>query len=231
MALRSKKWLWASLGFGGLSLTVGWAAIQSVIGYGPNPILPFKHQTLFSTVNIAPAVGWNEGRKPQAVEGFNVAPFALGLTHPRWLYVLPNGDVLVAETNGPGEPPRSLRGLIMKRVMKRATGGVPSPNRIMLLRDGDGDGVAETKTVFLENLFSPFGMALVGNDLYVANTDAVMRFPYTPGATKITARGMKLVDLPAFPLDHHWTKNVFASKDGSKLYVTLGSNSNVGENG
>jgi len=202
-----------------------------MVGYGPNPELPFPHQALFPTVHIAPAKAWSHGQRPQPAAAFNVAPFAQGLTHPRWLYVLPNGDVLVAETNGPGEPPRTLRSLIMKRVMAKAGAAVPSPNRIMLLRDGDGDGVAETKTVFLQNLFSPFGMTLVGNDLYVANTDAVMRFPYTSGATNITARGTKLVDVPAFPLDHHWTKNIIASKDGSKLYVTVGSNSNIGENG
>ncbi len=119
----------------------------------------------------------------------------------------------------------------MKRVMKTAGAAVPSANRITLLRDADGDGIAETRTTFLQGLFSPFGMALVGNDLYVANTDAIVRFPYTTGATSITAQGTKLVDLPAFPLDHHWTKNIIASKDGTKLYATVGSNSNIAENG
>jgi glucose/arabinose dehydrogenase len=168
---------------------------------------------------------------PTAGAGFQVNAFARGLDHPRWIYVLPNGDVLVAETNGPGEPTRSLRDWIMKRVMKSAGAAVPSPNRITLLRDSDGDGVAETRTTFLQGLFSPFGMALVGSDFYVANTDAIVRFPYAPGAKSITVQGTKLVDLPAFPLDHHWTKNIIASKDGSKLYATVGSNSNIAENG
>jgi len=231
MTRTSAKRVGVALSIATLSLGVAWAAIPSVVGYGPNPILPKPHQTLLLTVRVATSVGWTNGRTPRPAQGFSVAPFAQGLTHPRWLYVLPNGDVLVAESNGPGEPTTSIRGWFMKRLMSKAGAGVSSPNRIMLLRDADGDGVAETKTVFIENLFSPFGMTLVGNDLYVANTDAVMRFPYTPGETRITARGTKLVDLPAFPLDHHWTKNIIASKDGSKLYVTVGSNSNVGENG
>jgi glucose/arabinose dehydrogenase len=119
----------------------------------------------------------------------------------------------------------------MKQVMKRAGAGVPSANRITLLRDTDGDGVAETRTVFLQGLSSPFGMALVGHDLYIADTDAVLRFPYKDGETRISAAGVKVVDLPAGPINHHWTKNIIASRDGSRLYVTVGSNSNVGENG
>jgi glucose/arabinose dehydrogenase len=202
-----------------------------LVGYGSYPELPFPQQALFPTVNIAPAKSWAEGEKPSAVSGFDVGAFAQGLDHPRWLYVLPNGDVLVAETNGPGEPTRSLKGLIMKRVMKTAGAAVPSANRITLLRDTNGDGVADMRTTFLDGLFSPFGMVLVGNDFYVANTDAVVRFPYSSGATSITAPGTKVVDLPAFPLDHHWTKNIIASEDGTKLYVTVGSNSNIAENG
>jgi glucose/arabinose dehydrogenase len=184
-------------------------------------------------VNIAPAIGWPEGGKPTAAAGTQVAAFAEGLDHPRWLYVLPNGDVLVAETNAPPKPDDSsgIRGWVMKKVMGKAGAGVPSPNRITLLRDADHDGVAETRTVFLQNLNSPFGMTLVGNDLYVADTDRLLRFNYEPGATEIKSQPIKVVDLPGGTLNHHWTKNVIASKDGSKLYVTVGSNSNVGENG
>ena len=147
--------------------------------------------------------------------------------------MLPNGDVLVAETNAPKRPEegKGIKGWIMQAVQKRAGAGVPSANRITLLRDADGDGVAETRTVFLKDLNSPFGMALVGHDFYVANTDAVMRFPYEDGATQITTPGTKVADLPGGPINHHWTKNIIASRDGSKLYATVGSNSNVGENG
>jgi glucose/arabinose dehydrogenase len=200
---------------------------------GPNPKLPPPKHTLVPTVNIAPAKGWPEGGKPVAASGLAVAAFASGFEHPRWLYVLPNGDVLVAETSAPPKPEdgKGLKGWVMKQTMKRAGSRVPSANRITLLRDADGDGVAETRTTFLEGLNSPFGMALVGHDLYVANTDAIVRFPYNDGDTKITASGVKVVDLPAGPINHHWTKNVIASPDGSSLYVTVGSNSNVGENG
>jgi glucose/arabinose dehydrogenase len=202
-------------------------------GIGPSPNLPPPNKTLFPTVHIAPAKGWPDGGKPTAAAGTQVAAFATALDHPRWLYVLPNGDVLVAETNAPPKPEdgKGIKGWVMKKVMKKAGAGVPSANRITLLRDGDGDGVAETRSVFLEGLNSPFGITLVGHDLYVANTDAVMRFTYTDGATKISEPGAKVADLPGGPLNHHWTKNVIASRDGSKLYATVGSNSNVAEHG
>ena len=209
------------------------STLQVADGTGPSPKLPEPNKTLIPTVNIAPAIGWPEGAKPIAAAGTQVAAFAEGLDHPRWLYVLPNGDVLVAETNAPPKPDdaKGVRGWVMEKVMDRAGAGVPSPNRITLLRDADHDGVAETRTVFLENLNSPFGMTLVGSDLYVADSDKLLRFPYQPGETAITAPGAKVVDLPGGPLNHHWTKNVVASQDGSKLYVSVGSNSNVGENG
>lgn len=202
-------------------------------GTGPSPQLPEPNKTLIPTVNIAPAIGWPDGMKPTAASGTQVTAFAEGLDHPRWLYVLPNGDVLVAETNAPPKPDdaKGIRGWVMEKVMGRAGAGVPSPNRITLLRDADHDGVAETRTVFLENLNSPFGMTLVGNDLYVADSDKLLRFPYQPGETAITQAGTTVVDLPGGSINHHWTKNVVASKDGSKLYVSVGSNSNVGENG
>jgi glucose/arabinose dehydrogenase len=201
--------------------------------YGPNPVLPEPRPETLPTLHIATARGWPEGQMPTAAAGTKVNAFATSLVHPRWLLVLPNGDVLVAETNTPPKPEdnKGLKGYVMKKMMARAGAGVPSPNRITLLRDADGDGVAETREVFLDRLNSPFGMALVGTDLYVANTDAVVRFPYTEGATRITAPATKVVDLPGGPLNHHWTKSLIASPDGSRLYVTVGSNSNIAENG
>ena len=209
------------------------AQLPVAAGTGPNPALPAPNKTLLPTVNIAPARGWAAGAKPKAPEGTAVAAFASGLDHPRWLYVLPNGDVLVAETNAPPKPEdnQGIKGWVMGLVMKKAGAGVPSANRIMLLRDADGDGVAETKTVFAENLNSPFGMALVGNDLYVANTDAVVRYAYVSGATRVEGPATLVTELPAGPRNHHWTKNLVASRDGTMLYATVGSNSNVGENG
>lgn len=209
------------------------STLQVSDGTGPSPKLPEPNKTLIPTVNIAEAIGWPDGAKPTPAQGLQVGAFAEGLDHPRWLYVLPNGDVLVAETNAPPKPDDSkgIRGWVMEKVMGRAGAGVPSPNRITLLRDADHDGIAETRTVFLENLNSPFGMTLVGNDLYVADTDRLIRFPYKEGDTQIKAQPTKVVDLPGGTLNHHWTKNVIASQDGSKLYVTTGSNSNVGENG
>jgi glucose/arabinose dehydrogenase len=200
-------------------------------GYGPNPQLPPPNPSLIPTINIAKAVGWQAGETPTVAAGLAVNAFASGLQHPRWLYVLPNGDVLVAETNAPpSEGGGGLRGWAMGKVMERAGAGVPSPNRITLLRDADGDGVAELQTPFLEDLNSPFGMALVGENLYIANADALVRFRYTTGMTRPEGGAVKVTDLPA-GINHHWTKNVIASRDGSRLYVTVGSNSNVGENG
>ncbi len=199
---------------------------------GPNPTLPPPVKTLIPTVDIAPAIGWAAGARPVPAIGLTVTAYATGLQHPRWLYVLPNGDVLVAESNAPPKKEDGgIKGWIMKKLMARAGAGVPSANRITLLRDADGDGSAETRTVLLEGLMSPFGMALIGNDLYVANADAIVRFPYQPGETRIAQPGTKVVDLPGGPINHHWTKNIIASRDGSRLYATVGSNSNVGENG
>ena len=202
-------------------------------GQGSSPTLPAPKNTLFPTVNFAKTVGWAAGEKPVPAAGLAVAPFAAGLDHPRWLYTLPNGDVLVAETNGPPRPEdeAGIMGKITKFVMSRAGAAVPSADRITLLRDADGDGVAELKTPFLTGLYSPFGMALVGNDLYVAEADKLVRFAYVPGATSITAKGFKLADLPGGLRNHHWTKNVVAAADGKTLYVAVGSNSNVAENG
>jgi len=200
---------------------------------GPTPILPPPKKALITKVNIAPAKSWPVGKTPVAAPGLQVRAFAEGLDHPRWLYVLPNGDVLVAETNAPQRPEdgKGLKGMVMGKVMKRAGAATPSANRITLLRDANNDGIPEIRTVLLKGLQSPFGMALIGNDLYVANTDTLVLFPYREGATEIQANGTKLAELPAGAINHHWTKNVIASPDGSMLYVTVGSNSNVAENG
>lgn len=202
-------------------------------GVGPEPKLPEPEQAVLPTVEIAPATGWAPGEAPEAASGLEVRAFATDLEHPRWLYVLPNGDVLVAETNAPEhrDNRRGLRGWIMGKMMKRAGAAVPSADRITLLRDANGDGTPEGRSVLLENLHSPFGMALVGEWLYVANTDALVRFRYETGAMRITTPAEIVAALPAGPINHHWTKNVIASPDGSKLYVTVGSNSNVAENG
>ncbi|KGQ18135.1 L-sorbosone dehydrogenase [Lysobacter dokdonensis DS-58] len=201
---------------------------------GPAPALTAPDKALLPTVKIAPATGWKAGEMPTAANGMNVRAFATGLVHPRWLYVLPNGDVLVAETNRPptpDEPANPIRGALMKSAFEKAGAAVPSPNRISLLRDTDGDGVAETKSTLLSNLFSPFGMALVGDRLYVANADALVWVPYKKGETRISAAPQQLAALPGAPRNHHWTKSLLASPDGSKFYVGVGSNSNVAENG
>jgi glucose/arabinose dehydrogenase len=184
-------------------------------------------------VNIADATGWPENERPMPAEGLAVKAFATGLDHPRWMLVLPNGDVLVAETNAPEQPEdaKGLKGWIYGLYQKWAGAGVASANRITLLRDADKDGIAETRHVLLRNLNSPFGLALVDQNLYVANTDSIVRFPYADGETEITAPGEKVADLPAGEINHHWTKNIIASPDGTALYATVGSNSNAAENG
>jgi glucose/arabinose dehydrogenase len=207
-------------------------------GVGPDPVLPPPQPSrLVPTVNIAPAQGWPEGSMPRAPAGFKVTALATGLDHPRWVYTLPNGDVLVAESNKPPPQPGSrnvhaegVRGKAMGFVMKRAGAAVPSANRITLLRDADGDGVAEVRRVFMTGLNSPIGMALVGKELFIANADAIVKVPYEAGQTAVTAAPVKVTDLPA-GANHHWTKNIIASADGSKLYATVGSNSNIGDNG
>ena len=209
------------------------AQLQISAGFGPHPQLPPPDPSLFPTVNIAAAKGWPAQAKPSPAPGLTVNAFADGLAHPRWLYVLPNGDVLVAETNAPPKPAdrNNIKGWISKWFMEKAGSGGASANRITLLRDSNGDGVAETRSVFIDGLNSPFGMALIGKDFYVANTDAIIKYTYTPGQTQIDLPGTKILDLPAGPINHHWTKNILASADGTRLYVTVGSNSNVAENG
>ena len=209
------------------------ATLPVAAGIGPSPTLPPPYKSLIPTLNIAPAKGWPSNVTPVAAPGTKVEALAKDMNHPRWLYVLPNGDVLVAETNAPPKPDdgKGIKGKVMKMVMKRAGAAVPSPNRIILLRDSNKDGVVDKKTTFIDHLNAPFGMALVGHDLYVANSDAIIKFPYVDNALSITDPGKKLADLPAGTLNHHWTKNIIANKDGTKLYATVGSNSNVAENG
>ncbi|MBV9904327.1 MAG: sorbosone dehydrogenase family protein, partial [Alphaproteobacteria bacterium] len=209
------------------------ATLSEAAGYGANPTLPAPNATLIPTLNQARGVGWPAGQKPVAADGLKVVAFADGLTHPRWLYVLPNGDVLVAETNSPPRPDdmKGVRGFVAGIIMAGAGAATQSPNRIILLRDTNGDGIADKRFVFCSGLNSPFGMALVGEDFYVANTDSVVRFTYHNGDTQLIGRPVKIVDLPGGTINHHWTKNIIASRDGTKLYASVGSNSNAGDNG
>ena len=201
-------------------------------GMGAQPTLPEPVKTLIPTVHVAAVVGWNNANKPNAAPGLKVSAFAAGLEHPRWLYELPNGDILVAETNFEMQGLEgSIKGWFAKYFLTKAGATGVSPDRISLLRDADGNGEAETKTTFIEGLHSPFGMALIGNTFYVANADSIVSFPYKNGESNIKTAPTKLIDLPGLPLNHHWTKNILANADGTKLYVTVGSNSNIGENG
>jgi glucose/arabinose dehydrogenase len=224
---------WVALALALSSLSTSAATQPQTTEFGANPALPEPDKSLIPTINIATADTWPPGTSPIAAPGTRVVAYAQGLDHPRWLYVLPNGDVLVAETAAPERPEegKGIRGAIMRHAMTKAGSVLASADRITLLRDADGDGVAEMREPFIENLHSPFGMALVGNELYVANTDAIVSFPYADNETRIKEPGKKLLDLPGGALNHHWTKNVIASPDGSRLYVTVGSNSTVGENG
>jgi glucose/arabinose dehydrogenase len=205
------------------------------VGFGPDPPLPPPQTSLIPGIGVPDVVSWPAGASPTAPPGFTVTRFAEGLEHPRWLYVLPNGDVLAAESAGePSKVDRTntgLRAFFQKMLMKKVKSAVPSPNRIILLRDADGDGRAETRTTFAQGLRSPFGMTLVKGVLYVANNDGVVSFPYSPGQTEVAGTGTRVFDLPGPPINHHWTKNVVASPDQSRLYATVGSNSNIGDNG
>ena len=197
---------------------------------GREPVFTSPRSEMIPTVNIAEVKPWKAGEKPVAAKGLAVDRFAEGLAHPRSLLRLPNGDILVAETNSPPRPKDGIVQRVMNYLMDKAGAGVPSANRITLLRDTDKDGRADTKTAFLTGLNSPYGMALIGDTLYVANTDALMAFPYKEGDTKISAAGRKIIDLPAQSPNQHWTKSMVASPEGL-LYIGVGSNSNIGENG
>ena len=211
----------------------GAARLPVSAGIGPHPALPPPDISLIPTINVVKAKGWGPNATPIGAPGTRVNAFARGLVHPRWLYVLPNGDVLVAETNAPKRPDdaKGIKGWFFRYFQRKAGGAIPTPNRITLLRDSDGDGVAETRTVFLSGLNSPFGMALIGGTFFVANTDAVVRFPYRQGETHIASGPFKVSDLPGGTLNHHWTKSLIANSTGSRLYVGVGSNSNAAENG
>ena len=202
-----------------------------LVGFGPSPPLPPPQHALLPSMKVAKAVGWPAGATPTAPPGFRVTAFAAGLDHPRWLLVLPNGDVLAAESSSEPSKPKKIKHWIMQMLQKRAGGLQKSPNAIILLRDADGDGVAEMRTVFAQGLKRPFGMTLVGDTLYVANDDSIVTFPYRDGQTSVSGPGVKFADLPGEPVNHHWTKNVLASPDGRTLYATVGSNSNVAHHG
>ena len=232
-AVSSLLQVWA-LSVASLAAACGGPARLSVTeGMGADPELPRPNKSLIPVIDIAPAVGWVNGGAPVAAAGLEVAAFARELDHPRWLYALPNGDVLVAETSAPERESarKGIKGLVMAKAMQTAGSAVPSANRITLLRDSNRDGQPELRTTFVDNLNSPFGMALVGDDLYVANTDALLKFDYRRDATALPQPGTRVVSLPAGDINYHWTKNVLASRDGARLYVTVGSNSNVGERG
>ncbi len=216
----------AGLGLAGCNDNAGDPKMQ----IGANPILPEIQQYLMPPMRVAKVVEWGK-ETPTVAEGLQVHALATGFEHPRSLYVLPNGDVLVVESNGPKGPIYRPKDIITGWVQSFAGAKAKDANRITLLRGSNGDGTPEVRTVFLDHLNSPFGVALMGHYLYVANTDAIMRYPYQDGQTSITAPGTKLTDLPGGPIDHHWTKSLLASPDGSKLYVGVGSNSNIGENG
>ncbi len=199
--------------------------------YGPNPYLPEPEAYLLPPMSVPKAIGWNAGERPKVATGLKVEALATELKHPRTLYALPNGDILVAESNSPGTEAFRPKDFIAGKVKGRAGAGAKGGNRITLLRAGHGDGTPGLRTVFIDHLHSPYGMVLVGDTLYVANTDAILAFTYAAGVTAITSPGVKLADLPAGPIDHHWTKSMTVSADGSKLYVGVGSNSNITENG
>ncbi|MGH6911424.1 MAG: PQQ-dependent sugar dehydrogenase, partial [Phenylobacterium sp.] len=223
----------AALSLAGCTMPAG--SPDPLVGFGPNPPMAKPQKSLIPTVGVPEVVGWPAGAAPKAPPGFVVTRFAEGLDHPRWLYVLPNGDVLVAESasepSAADNSNQGIKGFFQKLLMKKVGSAKPSPNKIFLLRDADGDGLAETKTLFAQGLTRPFGMTLVGGVLYVANDNGVVSFPYADGQTSEEGVGTKVFDLPGGPINHHWTKNVVASPDGTKLYATVGSNSNVGENG
>jgi glucose/arabinose dehydrogenase len=209
------------------------AKLPAQAGTGPEPVLPAPSTSLFPVVKIAPAKGWRPGATPHPAANLQVSLYADKFDHPRWLYLAPNGDLLVAETNAPERPEdrKGVKGWVMGKAMERAGAATPSANRITLLRDSNQDGQPELRTTLLAGLHSPFGMAVVDGYLYVANTDALVRFRYTPGETQITSAAEKVTDLPGGARNHHWTKNLIASRDGSHLYVAVGSNSNVAEHG
>ena len=206
------------------------AQLPDSAGYGPDPVIPRPDYGL-APILIPKPLGWHGGAMPQAAAGLRVQPFATGLIHPRWLLALPIGDVLVAESDATGEPVKRPKDLFMLAAMARATAAVRPPNRISLLRDADHDGRADSRTTLIDGLEAPIGMALVGDQLYVADTQALLRYRYRLGAGRTDGPGQLVTRLPGGAINHHWTKTLLASPGGKRLYVGVGSNSNVGENG
>jgi glucose/arabinose dehydrogenase len=223
----------AALSISGCSMPPG--SSDPLVGFGPEPKLHPPQRALIPTVGVPEVVHWTAGDAPEAPAGFTVTRYAEGLDHPRWAFVLPNGDVLVSESASEAAPAdkmtQGIKGYFQALLMKRVGSARKSPDAIYLLRDADGDGVAETTTLFASGLTRPFGMALIGSTLYVANDNGVVSYPYADGQTSETGPGTPVFPLPGGPINHHWTKNIIASPDGSKIYATTGSNSNVGDNG
>ncbi|WP_174291520.1 PQQ-dependent sugar dehydrogenase [Sphingomonas bacterium] len=216
----------------GIAVYLGWpdqAQLPLAAVTGRRPTIGEPRGQIIPTVGVAKAVGWHDGATPVAAAGLKVRPFATGLDHPRWLYRLPNGDVLVAESNSPPRPGNGITMTVMRWLLGTAGAGGASPDRITLLRDADGDGVAETRTVFMTGLHSPHGMTLFKGQLYIADTDALVRVPYTDGATRITATPELVVKLPGG--GNHWARNVIPAGDGRTLYVSVGSSTNIADNG
>src|SRR6201991_2629350 len=197
--------------------------------WGSAPVVPAaKPQGSIPTLKMPTAKGWSDGQLPVAAPGLKVNAFAAGLEHPRWIYVLPNGDVLIAEATQVAAPPRTVFTYAMQATMRRAAALGVSANRISLLRDLDGDGIAESRETFMEGLNQPFGMALIGDTFYVGNTDGVVAFPYVAGANRISAPGRKLVE---FKPGGHWTRSLLPSADGRKLFAGVGSLTNIADDG
>jgi len=233
--VKAAAWILAAALAIALAACGGQAKLREGEDVGANPKIVPPETSMLPVVKVATARGWDGVATPTPATGLNVKAFANGLDHPRWLYVLPNGDVLVAESNAPPGKRgiKGIKGKVMGALMKKGGSGVPSANRITLLRDADGDGVAEIRSAFVQNLTSPFGMALVGDTLFVANADSLVKFPYADGAKQLTAAPQKVADLPGGgdQLNHHWTKSLLASPDGTRLFVGVGSNSNAADNG
>jgi glucose/arabinose dehydrogenase len=217
-----------------LSACGGSQNIEKASQYGANPKLPEPSRGLLPRMNIPKVIGWKQGEAPTVPAGFHIQAFATDLANPRRAIPLPNGDILVVETKkGGAEPLDRPKRPVMDWMESRAHGssGTGPSNRILLFRDADGDGKPELKSVLVEHLNAPFGVVPLNGYLYVADTDAILRFPFTPGQTKITAPPQVVTSLPAGEINHHWTKDLTASPDGSKLYVGVGSNSNIMERG
>lgn len=227
-ALRSLLALACLAALGGCS---GKATLTPVQQAGGEPPLPDARNFLVPPMQVPDHAGWSDGQAPRVAAGLKIEKIASGLMHPRQVYVLPNDDVLVVESNGPGTEPVTTPKQLLAGVVKGRSGkGAKGGNRITLLRNTGSTGGEWQKSVFIEHLNSPFGVQLIGDSLYVANTDGIVRFPYRTGETRITVPGVPFADLPD-TINHHWTKALLASPDGSKLYVGVGSNSNIGENG